>query len=424
MNRALSSTCLAALVLCLGGVANAKPSIAVLGLEVVDQSGTPTPTDTQVARELTDGLRSRAKTPSGPYSFAIGSEKELIDEKLLKNCDSETISCMVSIASDLGADILLFGKIEKGPSKAYIVTLKLLDVRKHAISHWSNDQIPISEASGPELQGWAKKIYSKLTGQNDTGTLVLHVANADRGTILIDGEEKANINNGSGTVSGLDPGKYRVEVESEGFKRWSADGGVTIRAGDQTTVTAKLEKKTDDSVAIGPGEGPGPGPGLGTGPGPGPEHPPRGSPGWRTAFYASIVVGLAGGAVWVYGYNQGKDAYNTLCQGGGFADNSADVTKGGCMTHMGAGSNALSEGQISTYNHREDRAQNMTLAGGISVGIAGGFAVFALIKGFVAKHDDEPAERSDRGHYVHRDRFVVVPIVSPTTGGATLMFDW
>ena len=59
MTRALSLICLAAfdLALAVTGV-RAKPSIAVLGLEVVDQAVRRRAQDTQVAKELTDGLRA------------------------------------------------------------------------------------------------------------------------------------------------------------------------------------------------------------------------------------------------------------------------------------------------------------------------------------------------------------------------------
>src|SRR5512140_1596930 len=113
MIRAITSTCLVLLLLCMGGRAYAgKPTIAVLGLEVRDEAGTPTPQDTDVAKKLTEGLRGRAKLGgSGPYSIAGNSEKELIDEKLLKNCDSEKEGCMSQIGNDLGADMLMFGRI-------------------------------------------------------------------------------------------------------------------------------------------------------------------------------------------------------------------------------------------------------------------------------------------------------------------------
>ncbi len=42
-----------------------KPTIAVLGLEPIDPSGNPTPADAAFAKELTEGLRSRAKAGTG-----------------------------------------------------------------------------------------------------------------------------------------------------------------------------------------------------------------------------------------------------------------------------------------------------------------------------------------------------------------------
>src|SRR5574338_163303 len=103
MIRALSLTCLALLLVGLGGSAAfaGKPSIAVLGLEVIDQNGTPTAADTQAAKELSDGLRARAKAGTGPYQLAPGSDKELIDQKLLNNCDSEAAACMSAIGNQI-----------------------------------------------------------------------------------------------------------------------------------------------------------------------------------------------------------------------------------------------------------------------------------------------------------------------------------
>lgn len=60
MFRALSLTCLALVMVASGArAAMAKDTIAVLGLEVIDPNGTPTMQDTQVAKDLTEGLRAR-----------------------------------------------------------------------------------------------------------------------------------------------------------------------------------------------------------------------------------------------------------------------------------------------------------------------------------------------------------------------------
>src|SRR5690348_13690582 len=182
MTRALSLTCLA--LIALGGSAWARPSIAVLGLEVVDPTGTPTKEDTVVAKQLTDGLRARAQVSNGPYALAPGSDKELIDEKLVNSCDSEAATCMASIAAQMGADMLLYGHLQKEKSgRAYEVTLKLLDVHRKVVEKSSNQLIPLSQANETSLKVWSKTLYANLTGQQSTGVLVVKVSNADRGTI-------------------------------------------------------------------------------------------------------------------------------------------------------------------------------------------------------------------------------------------------
>src|SRR5687768_13650413 len=105
MTRALSLSCLALFLVGMSTPAFAKPKIAVLGLEVVDQSGTPTATDTQAAKELSEGLRARANLGAGPYQLAPGADKELIDQKLLNNCDNEAPACMAAIGNQLGAEV-------------------------------------------------------------------------------------------------------------------------------------------------------------------------------------------------------------------------------------------------------------------------------------------------------------------------------
>src|SRR3954471_8899945 len=114
MTRVLSSACVVLLVLGLGGRAGAgNPPIAILGLEVYDNGSGIDPDTTKAAKELTAALRDRAKAGTGPYVPVPGGDKELIDEKLLNNCDSEAAVCMAAIGTELGAEVLMYGKIEK-----------------------------------------------------------------------------------------------------------------------------------------------------------------------------------------------------------------------------------------------------------------------------------------------------------------------
>jgi len=114
MTRVLSSACVVLLLVGWGAKAwaGSKPPIAILGLEVYDNGSGIDPETTKAARDVTAALRERARVPSGPYALVLGGEKELIDEKLLNNCDSEAPSCMAMIGSELGAELLMYGKIE------------------------------------------------------------------------------------------------------------------------------------------------------------------------------------------------------------------------------------------------------------------------------------------------------------------------
>jgi hypothetical protein len=406
MSRALSTLCLALFLMGLGASsALAKPSIAVLGLEVIDPTGTPTAQDTQVAKELTDGLRARAKAGTGTYQLAPGSDKELIDLKLLNNCDNEAATCMSAIGNQLGADVLLFGNVKKD-AKNYQVTLRVLDVGKKTVQKSSSDLIPAAEASGAALQGWAKRIYAKLTGEASTGTIVVRVANADRGTILIDGEAKGNITAGSGQVAGLSEGKYKLTVESDGFRRWDRD--VTVSAGQTATIPVELERGGGGAVIGGSGSG-----GVGVGgrdPGRGPEGG-SGSGMWKGVFIGSLLVAAGGGGWWAYNYKNMRDVENEQCRNG-FR---------GCSATMPTPGFDIDRSDTDGF-----AASRQTKIGGVVMGVGLGVAMFAFYKGFIAKSESskETNASRQRGKRQRRDRFVVTPIVAPDGGGATVRLDW
>lgn len=405
MTRVLSLTCLVLLLLGLGNVAAAKPSIAVLGLEVIDPSGTPTAQDTQIAKELTDGLRSRAKAGTGVYQLAPGSDKELIDLKLMNACDDEKPSCMSNIGNQLNAEVLMFGRIQK-EGKAYQVTLKVLDVGKKAVQKSSSDLIPISEAQGAPLQAWAKKMYAKLTGEQSSGIVVVKLQNAERGTILIDGEERGNITAGTGQVSGLAEGKYKLAVESDGFRRWDRD--ITITAGQTSTIPVDLEA----------GSGPDFGPGGGGGSGGGSEGG-SGSGLWKGVFAGSLVIAAGGGGWWAYNYygsGKLKDIQDEQCRRGAR----------GC-TATGTPYTGNDDPALLDANERGNKAETNTWIGGVVMGVGLGVAAVAFYKGFIAtgKSSTERSTASNkRGKRQRRDRFVVTPIVAPDGGGATIRLDW
>jgi hypothetical protein len=428
MMRALSLTCLALALMAMGaGRAEAgKPTIAILGLEVSDAGGQPLQAqDVQIAKELTNDLRDRAKTGTGPM-LAPNSDKELIDEKLLKNCDSEALACMIDIGKDVGGDQLLYGKLTKRPG-GYNVSLTLLDVM-HGVTKKSLPNFPVPlGTTGNDLLEKAKQMYAKITGEQTTGTLVVRLTTGDHGTILIDRIEKGSITAGTGQVTGLDEGKHKLRVEAEGYHPSEQD--VTISSGGETKVTITLDKKeTTGTIAVtkGPGETP-----------PTPGNPPpgnvetstSGSSGWRGAFIASTALTAASAGVLIYGYEETVKASNELCNGGAYNDVTAKppvpIINSSCKTPAQAISNHSyldpNSNQVREENQRGQNGHAETLAGGIGVGVLGAFAVVALYEGFFAKHEQYPAEHTSLLRK-HRERFVVTPIASPT--GAGVRIDW
>jgi hypothetical protein len=155
------------LLMGLSATAWAKPKIAVLGVEVV---GTSDKDSVRVADELTTVLRARPKSGQGSYELAPGSEKALTDEKTRAKCESELPKCMAQIGTDLGADVLLYGKLERKPQGAaagYQVTLRILDVPKKATATTWTEVLPLADATGAKLGDFATRGYKKLTGERN-----------------------------------------------------------------------------------------------------------------------------------------------------------------------------------------------------------------------------------------------------------------
>ena len=224
-----------------------KQKIAVLGLEV-KHTGSIDQQSTVVAHDITEGLRTQAKAGTGTFVEAPNSEQELIDQKVMHQCDDERPACMIEIANDLKADYLMYGSITietDNKQQVYHVTVTLLAVNKKGGAPQSvSEYFPVKEAREDKLKAWARKAYKKLTGQESTGTLVVK-ANVDGATVLVDKEPKATIKNGSATLQ-LDEKSYSVAIEAEGYKRYEFSDPITIRAGDTTSKDAELEKQGSD----------------------------------------------------------------------------------------------------------------------------------------------------------------------------------
>jgi hypothetical protein len=224
--------------------AQSKTSVAVLGLEVIDNGTGVDPQSTELAKTLTQALREGTRQDVSPYRLAPNSDKELLEVKLLSGCANEARNCMAQIGRDLGADWLIYGKIEKRDT-GYQVTLKLLKVDTTAMERVTTEVIPFADNDEKSIrQKWGRSLYNRLTGIPDQGNLTIQ-ANVDQGRVFIDGQLATTLRRGRARIDGLVEGKHDVAIEARGHARYEAS--VEIRPGATENIDARLQNLAVDS---------------------------------------------------------------------------------------------------------------------------------------------------------------------------------
>lgn len=216
--------------------AMAKPKVAVLGLEVIDDGSMDART-TLRGKQLTNYLRDQAERPAGSYQIAPGSEKDLLEMKLLSNCSDEAHSCMAQIGKELNADKLIYGKIERQQS-GYFLQLKMLDTKSGKLDKTKSRVIPFTDHQTDKLVAHASALYRGLTGEPELGVIVLKVKNADKGTVYLDGEIRTSLAAGSATIRDISAGKHAIAIESDGFQRYTKE--VSVSGGKSQEMSIKL----------------------------------------------------------------------------------------------------------------------------------------------------------------------------------------
>jgi hypothetical protein len=108
-------------------------SLVVFDLEVIGNFNAAT---TQVAKDFTAELRTAAHEYD---AISLGSPgQQLIDHKLMFNCESEAPDCMAKIARHVQADRIIYGNVQGPPFRS---TLKLLVADTKYVIEWSTDNL-------------------------------------------------------------------------------------------------------------------------------------------------------------------------------------------------------------------------------------------------------------------------------------------
>ncbi len=402
MKRVLSLFVLL-LGLAVAAPADAKPSIAILGLEVIEESDTPDPKAAAYAEALTDALRQRARLSSGPFTLAPGSDKSLVEMKLLSGCD-EGNACMADIGTELTADRLVYGHVQKAGGN-YQVTLKLLNVENKSIERTTSDLAPIADSGNAAITSLGKKLYAKITGVTNQGTLIVR-ANVLQGEVLLDGERRASLSGGTARLEGLAAGDYKLVVEADCYLAY--EGKISVEGGKDKTVEAELERnalatrgdckagggtggRTNDRDRIVAG---------------GSSDDARPGGGARAMFWVSAAATVAGAGLWGYGYMQISSAEDAL----------------GKIPGDDTICNNPANGDIQAECDKGDRGALMTKIGVPLAAAGAAAALFFYYQGYVAsKRTERPlnASRAPRKRTV-----LVAPTVTATTVGGVMQLEF
>lgn len=392
------------LLAALTSAASARPKLAILGLEVI---GSLDPDQVRIAKQLTLGLRERARAGTGPYELAPNSEKELVDEKLMNNCDAEALACMAPIGLAMRAEFLMFGNIEK-VDRGYHITIKLIRVATKMPLPAYSEVIPAAEVKR-DPRSVAKHVYAKLTA-TDEGSVTVRVSNVERATVFVDDQPVGTTSSGLLTVS-LPEGKHRLAVVAteRGWKRHEEE--LALNAGDQRNIPVELLRAGQDAGERRPREPGARGAGAGTSAletrgevaqgGSGPGRPGGGSA-WTSVGIGTAVVAVVAA--------------------GGFGVSWWQLSKVGHVD--GEGSGPFSYSCLSTddrWGCQHGRLlQGVTYGTAIAAGVLATVSVIAFVKGSGGDERPITAARAARS----RRAPLLAPFVSAAGGGAVLRLAW
>jgi hypothetical protein len=232
---------LGALVAVLGSSAfadAARQKLAVLGIEPRSEGDVRARQRTAaLARTLTDELRARA-LESG-FDLAPGSQKDLVELKLLTDCIEEAPGCMSAIGRQLGADIVLYGHLEKERTGGYAVTLNRLEVATRTVRALETPRSVAGTEEGMRKVATATLAVPVLEPASEATKLV--VKTSVPANVSVNGIARGATGDGQPLViNDLPAGAAALVIDAPGFRRY--EGKVDVKDRGKTDVSVTLER--------------------------------------------------------------------------------------------------------------------------------------------------------------------------------------
>jgi hypothetical protein len=312
---------------------------------------------------------------------------------------------MAAIGSELGAEVLMYGKIERvtqGGQTIYRVSLKLLNVNRKQLASSTVETLPLAESTGVRAQTHAKAWYSKLAGGSPGGT-VLVKANIDRGTVMLDDDLKGTLASGSLTIAGVPEGRHTLAIEAKDFQRYETS--ITVHNGETVPHTATLIEMskrplspTGNPLSV---EGT-----VGT---------RSGGNGWKPVFYGATVVTAAAAGFSIFAIVKSRQYGDKVT-----ADKMPNVRYSESDCPDGAG--LVGAGNISNFKKACDW-HTYQQVGWVVTGVAGAAMIGSFVMAYLRDDKHTEPKSALRGHKKRRE-LAITPVVTPEGGGATLRFDW
>lgn len=143
-----------------------RPTLSVIGIEAVAKTGAPAADTVAVAAEIESLVAARVASRDSPHR-AVVAKQDLASLRTAAHCAHEAPFCMIDIATAVGAESILYGKVEK-VGTGYQVTLTVIE----ALMRGLQQHVEVIEpdfATGIPLARWVEETHAKLLASRVTG---------------------------------------------------------------------------------------------------------------------------------------------------------------------------------------------------------------------------------------------------------------